>query len=175
MKREEEKKIADKVSTEPLSQGLVEQAYVQTEALDQDLEEVGTAYRDLNTGACATNPGLCAEHPLRESGSQAGAGKLQEKARKAADTYSGTMRRWSSAVRNYRVDDLTHQVQDFARQHPALLLGGALLAGFALTRALKVTGSAAKNTPSTSQHQYHERERAQGRDILPAEEDVFHS
>ena len=50
------------------------------------------------------------------------------------------MRRWSTAVRNYNVDDLTHQVRSFARQHPALVIGGAVIAGFALTRVIKVTG-----------------------------------
>lgn len=171
MKRAGEKETSGGTITEPLSQGLVEQAYVQTQTLNQDLEEVGTAYSNLKTGACATNPGLCAEHPHFEAPTQTTAGKLQRKAKKATDTYADTMRRWSAAVRNYRVNDLTHQVQDFARQHPALLLGGALIAGFALTRALKITGTAPKAEPRSS----HFYEPTPGRDMLPAEEDVFHS
>ena len=166
MKSEEKKTAAGRIETEPLSQGLVEQAYVQAQALNQDLEEVGTAYRDLNTGACATNPGLCAEHP------QTSTEKLQEKAKKASDTYVDTMRRWSAAFRDYSVDDLTHQVQLFARQHPALVIGGAVLAGFALTRAIKITGNTKAEPGFGRQPSY---EPTQGRDILPAEEEVFHS
>jgi len=131
MKREEKKTTAGRIETDPLSQGLVEQAYVQAQALN-DLEEVGTAYRDLNTGACATNPSLCAEHPHQQKKTE----MLQEKTL-TSDTYVDTMRRWTAAFRNYKMDDLSHQVQLFARQHPALVIGGAVLAGFALTRVIK--------------------------------------
>ena len=169
MKREEKKTTAGRIETESLSQGLVEQAYVQAQALNQDLEEVGTAYRDLNTGACATNPGLCAEHPHQQTTTE----MLQEKAQKASDTYVDTMRRWTAAFRNYKMDDLTHQVQLFARQHPALVIGGAVLAGFALTRVIKITGNGSKAERGYgSQPSY---EPSSGRDILPAEEEVFHS
>ena len=169
MKREEKKTAAGRIETETLSQGLVEQAYVQAQALNQDLEEVGTAYRDLNTGACATNPGLCAEHPHQQSTME----RLQEKTQKASDTYVDTMRRWSAAFRDYSVDDLTHQVQLFARQHPALVIGGAVLAGFALTRAIKITGNVTEAEPGFGRQPSYEP--TQGRDILPAEEEVFHS
>jgi len=173
MNREEKKKAAGRIETEPLSQGLVEQAYVQAQALNQDLEEVGTAYRELNTGACATNPGLCAEHPQQGTGAgQTTAEKLQKKVRKASDTYVDTMRRWTSAFRNYNVDDLTHQVQLFARQHPALVIGGALIAGFALTRVIKISGNSPKEESYGRQPSY---EPTPNRDILPGEEEVFHS
>jgi hypothetical protein len=156
MKREGEKTAAEWAETDVLSQGLVEQANVQAQAAHEDVTEIASAYRDLKTGACATNPGLCAEHPT---------GK-EEKMFKKEDTYGDTMRRWSTAVRNYRVEDLTHQVQDFARHHPALLLGGALLAGFAVTRAIKITGNGSKLAESGREQHY-------GQDILPAEEEVF--
>lgn len=169
MKREEKKTTAGRIETEALSQGLVEQAYVQAQDLNQDLEEVGTAYRDLNTGACATNPGLCAEHPHQQTTTE----RLQEKVLKTSDTYGDTMRRWTAAFRNYKMDDFTHQVQLFARQHPALVIGGAVLAGFALTRVIKITGNGQKPERGYSREPAYEP--TPGRDILPAEEEVFHS
>lgn len=163
-----------RLGTEGLSQGLAEQANIQAEALHQDLEEVGTAYRDLKTGACATGPGLCAEHPESVSAKpQAATGKLQDKAKKATDASLETMRRWSTAVRNYQVEDLTQQVRQFARQHPALLIGGALLAGFALTRAIKISGNGGRHAEATPRPRSFEQ--TAGRDILPGEEEVFHS
>jgi hypothetical protein len=174
MKREGEKTKTG-MGTEPLSQGLAEQAYVQTEALHQDLGEVGTAYSELNTGACATSPGLCAEHPETETGTKQTAGeKLEQKAREAADASRGTMQRWTSAFRNYSMDDLTQQVQAFARQHPALVIGGAVLAGFALTRALKITGNGWKTQRGSGRQPFYS-EPLTGRDNLPGEEDVFFS
>lgn len=175
MNREEKKNVTGPIKTEqPLSQGLVEQAYVQAQTLNQDLEEVGTAYSELNTGACATNPGLCAEHPQQRTGSgETTIDKLQKKARKASSTYADTMRRWTAAFRNYSVDDLTHEVQLFARQHPALVIGGAVIAGFALTRVIKITGDSTRTERGyDSEPSY---ERTSGKDILPAEEEVFHS
>ncbi len=160
MKRVGESTTAGWAESDILSQGLVEQANVQAQTVNEDITEIATAYRDLKTGACATNPGLCAEHP------KATTGKEEKTVKKDTDTYVDTMRRWSAAVRNYRVEELTHQVQDFARHHPALLLGGALLAGFALTRAVKITG----NGPRLAK-----REQSYGQDILPAEEEVFRS
>lgn len=174
MKREGQKTRTG-IGTEPLSQGLVEQAYVQTEALNQDLDQVGEAYSTLNTGACATNPGLAAEHPPTERSSrQTVKEKLQEQAGKASEASRATMRRFTSAFRSTGVDDLTRQVQNFARQHPALVIGGAVLAGFALTRALKITGNDWKTERSHGREPFY-AERPTGRDNLPGEEDVFHS
>lgn len=171
---EKRKTSAGRLGTEGLSQGLAEQANIQAKNLNQDLQEVGTAYRNLNTGACATGPGLCAEHPESSfANSRTTTEKLQKKARKASGASLDTMRRWSMSVRNYNVEDLTQQVRQFARQHPALLLGGALLAGFALTRAIKITGNGGKHTESYLRSPSFEQ--TSGRDILPGEEEVFHS
>lgn len=158
---------------QPLSQGLVEQAYIQAKTMNQDLEEVGTAYSDLKTGACATNPGLCAEHPRQARGSgEKAAETMQKKARKASTATADTMRRWTAAFRNSRVNGLTQEVQLFARQHPALVIGGAVLAGFALTRVMKITGASTRTERGDdSQPAY---EPTLGKDILPAEEEVFH-
>jgi hypothetical protein len=81
------------------------------------------------------------------------------------------MRRWTSAVRNYHVEDLAQQVRQFARQHPALLIGGAVLAGFALTRAVKISGNGGRFGQAHNRQPTYEQ--TQGQDALPAEEEVF--
>jgi hypothetical protein len=48
----------------------------------------------------------------------------------------------STRVRNGNVDELMGACTDFARQRPAAFFGGAVLAGFALARFLKSSGSA---------------------------------
>jgi hypothetical protein len=45
--------------------------------------------------------------------------------------------RLSSAVRERSFDELVAQVRDFARAQPMMVFGGALVAGFALSRFLK--------------------------------------
>jgi hypothetical protein len=48
----------------------------------------------------------------------------------------------SSDMRNRDVNDLLSACGDFARREPAAFLGGAMIAGFALTRFLKSSGKA---------------------------------
>jgi hypothetical protein len=49
----------------------------------------------------------------------------------------------SSALRERSVEDLVGQFGEFARKQPALLFGGALLAGIALSRFLKSSDNGA--------------------------------
>jgi len=43
----------------------------------------------------------------------------------------------SAALRNQRIEDMARSIGDFARHRPVAFLGGAFLAGFALSRFLK--------------------------------------
>jgi hypothetical protein len=56
--------------------------------------------------------------------------------------------RFSSTVRDRSLDELMGQVRDFARVQPVAFFGGAVVAGFALTRFLKSSG---ENPPGPSQ------------------------
>jgi hypothetical protein len=47
----------------------------------------------------------------------------------------------SSALREGNLEDLTAQLGEFARAQPAVFFGGAVLAGFALSRFLKTSAS----------------------------------
>ena len=53
----------------------------------------------------------------------------------------------SAALRNNRIEDLARSMGDFARQRPVAFLGGAFLAGFALSRFLKSSASDGGGTP----------------------------
>ncbi|MBC8103960.1 MAG: hypothetical protein H7Z41_15410 [Cytophagales bacterium] len=54
-----------------------------------------------------------------------------------ADSLAGQMDRAVTYLRDNDVDDLTAQVEDFARKQPALFIGGAFILGVALARFLK--------------------------------------
>jgi hypothetical protein len=47
----------------------------------------------------------------------------------------------SAVLRNRRIEDLARSIEKFARERPAAFLGGAVLAGFALSRFLKSSAS----------------------------------
>jgi ABC-type transporter Mla subunit MlaD len=49
----------------------------------------------------------------------------------------------AKTLRHRSVDDLIGEIGSFARAQPAIFFGGAMLAGFALTRFLKSTGQRA--------------------------------
>lgn len=50
---------------------------------------------------------------------------------------AGGLERASAAIRERSIDDLVRVAGDFARRQPAAFFGGAVLAGFALSRFLK--------------------------------------
>ncbi len=53
----------------------------------------------------------------------------------------------AKTLRHRSVDDLMDEIGSFARSQPALFFGGAMLAGFALTRFLKSSGQNADRGP----------------------------
>jgi ABC-type transporter Mla subunit MlaD len=53
----------------------------------------------------------------------------------------------AKTLRHRSVDDLIEEIGSFARSQPALFFGGAMLAGFALTRFLKSSGDRAEADP----------------------------
>lgn len=69
------------------------------------------------------------------------AGQLEERDRRTVGSYirsaSREMQRWSSSLRDYGVDMIAEQVQSLAGRHPGMVLGGAAVAGFAVTRVFR--------------------------------------
>lgn len=58
--------------------------------------------------------------------------------------------RLSDSLRERSVRDLVSDVSDLARRQPVWFFGGAIVAGFALSRFLKSSGVAAKRNPEQS-------------------------
>jgi hypothetical protein len=59
------------------------------------------------------------------------------------------LERASSNIRNRGVDDLLNACGSFARREPAAFFGGAMIAGFAISRFLKSSGSSlSRRNPS---------------------------
>jgi len=58
-----------------------------------------------------------------------------------ADSLTGQVRHASDYLRDRNVDDITRDVEDWARKNPSLFIGGAFVLGIALARFLKSSGS----------------------------------
>lgn len=63
---------------------------------------------------------------------------------------AGSLERASSAIRERSIDDIMRMVGNFAREQPAVFFGGAVLAGFALSRFLKSSADSGHRAPSES-------------------------
>jgi hypothetical protein len=57
---------------------------------------------------------------------------------------------FASDLRSGSVDDLFSKLGEFSRNQPALIFGGAMIAGFALSRFLKSSAQVANNGAMTS-------------------------
>ncbi len=66
-------------------------------------------------------------------------GPIGDYAHTAVDTLEG----WAATVKGKSIDDLIDDGRDFARRSPAAAVGIAVVAGFALSRFLKTSGSPA--------------------------------
>jgi len=71
-----------------------------------------------------------------------------------ADSFAGQVRRATDYLRERNVEDITRDVEDFARQNPSLFIGGAFVLGIALARFLKSSEASSPFTAfSTSRGQ----------------------
>lgn len=105
------------------------------EAIKESTKQQGRKYLDQGKG-------IAAEVILDFADAlKSASGELKEKDRATSAEYmravSGTMRDFSSSLKSQSPDDLVKQVRTVVRRQPALLLGGAALVGFAVTRFLK--------------------------------------
>jgi hypothetical protein len=72
------------------------------------------------------------------------AGELEQKMPQAANFVHAAATKLddaATALRERRIDDLMSDIGDFARERPWLVFGGAVLAGFAMTRFVKSSAS----------------------------------
>lgn len=61
---------------------------------------------------------------------------------------SGKLEQVSTDIRDQELDQLGQSASDFAKRNPALVFGGAMLAGLALTRFLKSSSQPSTSMPS---------------------------
>jgi hypothetical protein len=74
------------------------------------------------------------------SAAHTAAGELEQNMPQAANLVHAAATKLDSAataLRERRIDDLMSDINDFARERPWLVFGGAVLAGFAMTRFVK--------------------------------------
>ena len=103
------------------------------EQLAEDQKEVGTGH--MRTLATAVH-GAARE---LESGMPKIANAVHDVAKKIEQT--------ADDLRTRNIDDLFEGFDRYARQQPAIVFGGALMAGFVLTRFLKSSAKAAPMQP----------------------------
>ena len=90
----------------------------------------------FDTNKAATVSGLGAvAHALRSAASDMEGGGLSGAARRAADVVEQA----THALEQRDLDQLLAEAQNYARRQPAVFLGGAFAAGFALARLLKAS------------------------------------
>ena len=63
---------------------------------------------------------------------------------------AGSIERASSAIRERSIDDMLRMVSAFAREQPVAFFGGAVLAGFALSRFLKSSADSGHGSSGSS-------------------------
>jgi len=77
--------------------------------------------------------------------------QITEFTAKYSDTIAGGIERVSDYIERHDVQDFVSDVQDFARRHPGIFIGGAFLAGMAATRFLK-SGSQSSEVERPDRH-----------------------
>lgn len=79
-----------------------------------------------------------------------------------ARTLAGGLEDFSRSIRQRNFQDMMSDVQRFARDHPAVFFGGALLAGLAVARFTKSTSPRMEQPRQMSEFARHEREQDRG-------------
>lgn len=114
--------------------GLEEQARKKVQSLKEEAVDRGRTYLEQQKGTAA-------EYIKDFADAMETAAAQLENRRKTTSHYLRTasreLQRWSSTLRDYGVDSLARQVQSFAGRHPGMVLGGAAVAGFAVTRVFR--------------------------------------
>ena len=135
METEIGKETIGRTEPETTGPGIEEQARKKVLSLKEEAVDRGRKYLEQRKGTAAEFIKDFAE------AMETAAAQLENRDRKTASSYiklaSRELQRWSSSLRDYGVDSIARQVQTFAAQHPGVLLGGAAVAGFAVTRVFR--------------------------------------
>ena len=137
METEFGKETIGRTEPETTGPGIEEQARKKVLSLKEEAVDRGRKYLEQGKGTAAEFIKDFAE------AMETAAAQLENRDRKTASSYiklaSRGLQRWSSSLRDNEVDSIARQVQTFAGQHPGMVLGGAAVAGFAVTRIFRST------------------------------------
>ncbi|HBG17899.1 MAG TPA: hypothetical protein DDY32_01075 [Desulfobulbaceae bacterium] len=135
METEFGKETIGRTAPETTGPGIEEQARKKVLSLKEEAVDRGRKYLEQGKGTTAEFIQDFAE------AMETAASQLENRDRKTASSYiklvSRELQRWSSSLRDNAVDSIARQVQAFAGQHPGMVLGGAAVAGFAVTRIFR--------------------------------------
>jgi len=128
------------------------------QALDKAKETTGQVYgqaKDQVKSRLTEQKGKAAESltSVTDALTQTGASLRtsgNEPIARLAEGVAGHIDQLATSLRDKDVDEITVQMQDFARRNPALFIGGALLAGVALGRFLRASEQSATASSSAS-------------------------
>ena len=136
--------------SQPKSDGLATDISALAESAKAKLGEIGAPVKDKAIEVASQQKDAGAEQLQAAARAVHGAARELETAMPQCAGYvrefGERLDQFASDIRNGSVDDLMGKLGEFARNQPALLFGGALLTGFALSRFVK---SSAQTTSST--------------------------
>jgi hypothetical protein len=135
-------------SREPLGSELKQKMYESGQAAREKLGEQTEALTEKAVNLSEQQKSIGAKQLASvASAVHTAAGELEQQMPHAANLVHAAadgLNSAATALRERRIDELLTDVGDFARERPLLVFGGAVLAGFAMTRFVK---SSATTTP----------------------------
>jgi len=138
--------------SQPKSDGLATDISALAESAKAKLGEIGAPVKDKAIEVASQQKDAGAEQLQAAARAVHGAARELETAMPQCAGYvrefGERLDQFASDIRNGSVDDLMGKLGEFARNQPALLFGGALLTGFALSRFVK---SSAQNSSSAAE------------------------
>jgi hypothetical protein len=135
--------------SQPKSDGLAIDVSALAESAKAKLGEIGAPVKDKAIEVASQQKDAGAEQLQAAARAVHGAARELESAMPQCAGYirefGERLDQFASDIRNGSVDDLMGKLGEFARNQPALLFGGALLTGFALSRFVKSSAQTASS------------------------------
>ena len=132
--------------SQPKSDGLAIDVSALAESAKAKLGEIGAPVKDKAMEVASQQKDAGAEQIQAAARAVHGAGRELESAMPQCAGYlrefGQRLDEFAAGIRNDSVDELMGKFGEFARNQPALLFGGALLTGFALSRFVKSSAQA---------------------------------
>lgn len=145
--------------TEEAIKGVAQEARTQSEALLSQASERSRGFLESQKEQTATHFESIAKALHRT------ADQLDSEGETLMGHYAGqtaaTLDRMAGDLKRNDVSSVLGKVENYAREQPALFVGGALAAGILLSRFIRSSGSAAMEERYAETHGYHARAQAE--------------